>query len=126
MQLLFAAGTPFINQEWTLGAGYIVSMTIVADWRVSTGWTTETIESTLGWARATGLRRLQYCSAAVTADFVENSLRAATTRPSMAHLLTIVAPTLQRPSTSFDANVFGLNGRGLTRHLVLPLGCCAL
>lgn len=78
---------------------------MVLNWRMSTFWATQAVESALRSNGSARLWWLQDCSAAIAANFGEDGFGTAGASTTMANLLTIVTATFQSTATSPDANM---------------------
>ena len=121
VQLLFPTRTPFVYQEWALGAGNVIRVAVMTNCGMTTAGSSLAVEAALGWASATWLRWLQNRPATIAADLMEYGLRTASAGSTVAHLLAVVTTTFQWPSTCLDADVLRFDGDGLFSRPVLPL-----
>lgn len=121
VQLLFPTRTPLVHQEWALGAGNVIRVTVMTNGGMTTAGSSLAVKAALGWASATWLWWLQNRPATVAANLMEYGLRTASAGSSVAHLLTVVTTTFQWPSTRLDADVLRFDRHGLFRRSVLPL-----
>lgn len=126
LQLLLSANAPLLNKEWAFGAASVVGVAVMVNRWMAALWSATTVESTLWGSGAARLRRLEHSSAAIAADFVENSFRTGCAWAAMANLLAVVASALQLPSTRTDTDVLCFHCSVFSRHSVLASSCLSL
>lgn len=124
MQLLFTAGAPLFNQEWAFGAASFLWVAVMLDRRVAAFGTSRAVETAFWRAGSARLRRLQNCSATVTANLCKDGLWAARARPTVAHLLAIVVSTLESTSTCSDANVLSFHNSRFSSCIAVSTASC--
>lgn len=126
VNLFLATSAPFLNQERALGAGYVSSVTVVLDGRMSTAGPSETVETAVWRPGTARLRGVKDCPAAVATDFGEDGFWAVGTWATVADLLALVTAALQLSTACLDANVLCFDRCYFTGKLMLSSSCLSL